>query len=355
MLKAACDRPISIRVEADNPWLATSEAPSETGVPERVLLVAQRPECRDALERACLAEGYGPCPVANASALLARPPRDASMIVVVLDDDAQTLELCGELRGLEELRSCPVLVVTPGPPHPNQAAAALLAGADDYCSLLDDFRPELRARLRVHLRNQRLRAAVDRLRGERNHLRQRATTDSLTGALGRRALADCLQKGFVEGQPFAVLFADIDHFKRVNDDFGHAIGDLVLQRVAATLSRGRRAGDACGRYGGEEFVLVVTHVSPEQAGKVAERHREAVARLRFGDVGGPQRVTVSFGVAVFDPLGPDVSVESLLARADAALYQAKRAGRNRVVLAEAEQPHRVAPSGRAAAEGTGSP
>jgi diguanylate cyclase (GGDEF)-like protein len=186
----------------------------------------------------------------------------------------------------------------------------------------------------VHLRNHRLRAAVDRLRGERNHLRVRATVDSLTGALGRRALSDCVEKGLAAGVPFAVLFVDVDHFKSVNDTFGHAIGDVALKRVAEALSRGRRTGDVCGRYGGEEFVLVINRVSREQAASVAERHRQAVARLRLVDAGGPERLTASFGVAWFDPECPDPSVEAIFKRADAALYRTKRAGRDRVELAE---------------------
>jgi diguanylate cyclase (GGDEF)-like protein len=135
-----------------------------------------------------------------------------------------------------------------------------------------------------------------------------------------------------------VLFADIDFFKRVNDNFGHQMGDLALQRVAETLTKGRRAGDVCGRYGGEEFILVIRDVSAREAQRVAERHRRAVADLRLAAQGGPERITISIGVAAFDPEAPDPTVASILARADAALYAAKHAGRDCVMLARPFSP-----------------
>jgi diguanylate cyclase (GGDEF)-like protein len=253
---------------------------------------------------------------------------------MVVESHGRSLDLCGEVRTMEAFRSASIMLIASSPPEPEQAAAALLAGADDFCSFDARFRCELRARIRVHLRNKRMRDAVERLRGERNNLRSRAGVDSLTGALGRRALSDSVEKALRAGQPFAVLFADIDYFKKVNDTYGHQIGDLALQRVAETLSKERRAGDVCGRYGGEEFVLVVGNVSPYEAQRVAERHRRAVAGLRLTAQGGPERITISIGVAVLDPDSPDPSVASILSRADAALYKAKRAGRDCVMMAD---------------------
>jgi two-component system, cell cycle response regulator len=253
---------------------------------------------------------------------------------MVVEEHGRTLDLCGEVRTMEAFRSASILLVSPSPPEPEEAAAALFAGADDFCSFDQRWRCELRARLRVHLRNKRMRDAVDRLRGERNNLRSRADIDSLTGALGRRALADAVESALEAGAPFAVLFADIDHFKKVNDTFGHQMGDLALQRVAEALTKERRTGDVCGRYGGEEFILVVTKVTAYEAQRVAERHRRAIAGLRLAAHGGPERITISIGVGVFDPENPDPSVASILSRADAALYKAKRAGRDCVMMAE---------------------
>jgi two-component system cell cycle response regulator len=313
-------------------WI--SEAPLWAEELQHVLVVAEQTGPRQELLQLCMGEGYQASPVATPEMLLSQPKTNVDLILMVLEGHGRSLDLCGEVRTLEAFRSASIMLIAPTPPEPEQAAAALLGGADDYCSFDQRFRCELRARIRVHLRNKRMRDAVERLRGERNNLRTRATVDSLTGALGRRALFDAVEKALAGRQPFAVLFADIDYFKKVNDTFGHQIGDLALQRVAETLSKERRTGDVCGRYGGEEFVLVVSGVSAHEAQRVAERHRRAVAGLRLSAQGGPERITISIGVAVLDPEQPDPSVASILSRADAALYRAKRAGRDCVLMAD---------------------
>jgi diguanylate cyclase (GGDEF)-like protein len=297
-------------------------------------VVAEQPAQRQELMQLCMGEGYQASPVATPEMLLSHPKTGVDLILMVLEGHGRSLDLCGEVRTMEAFRSASIMLIAPTAPEPEQAAAALLGGADDYCSFDQRFRCELRARIRVHLRNKRMRDAVERLRGERNNLRTKASVDSLTGALARRALFDAVEKALKAGNPFAVLFADIDFFKKVNDSYGHQVGDLALQRVAETLSRERRSGDVCGRYGGEEFVLVVSNVSAHEAQRVAERHRRAVAGLRLAALGGPERITISIGVAVFDPEAPDPSVASIVSRADAALYRAKRAGRDCVLMAE---------------------
>ncbi len=275
--------------------------------------------------------------------------------LVLLDevvDGVSALELCGEIRASEGLRHTPLMLVSRAAPEPALTAAGLLAGADDCASIEPTWFSELRARIHVQLRNRRYRNAIVRLRNERNLLRSRASTDSLTGALGRRALEDAVQAEYKANNPFAVLFVDIDHFKRVNDTYGHQTGDLVLREVAITLQEGRRGSDACGRYGGEEFVMVLRQVNAQQALSAAERHRERVRGLTFDDYGGPARVTVSIGVAVFDPAKPDDTAHMLLRRADMALYEAKHSGRDRVVMApsfsvsEEDGSLRVVPQGR---------
>jgi two-component system, cell cycle response regulator len=311
-----------------------SEAPLWAEELQHVLVVAEGLEPRNELVRLCVGEGYQASPVAVPEMLLTRPNASVDLILMVLEDHGRTLDLCGEVRTLEAFRSAAILLTSAQPPEPEQVAAALFAGADDFCSFHPRWSCELRARLRVHLRSKRMRDAVVRLRGERNHLRTRASVDSLTGALGRRALTDHVEEALKAATPFAVLFADVDHFKRVNDTFGHQMGDLALKHVAETLAKGRRAGDECGRYGGEEFILVVGNVTIHEAERVAERHRRAVAGLRLATHGGPERLTISIGVAVFDPHCPDPSVASILGRADAALYRAKDAGRDCVVMAD---------------------
>ena len=128
-----------------------------------------------------------------------------------------------------------------------------------------------------------------------------------------------------------MLFLDLDHFKQVNDRFGHESGDRVLIAVANVIKNGLRPGDIIGRYGGEEFVAIVAGAGPESARLVAERLRQAVEELQPPSP-GPTRVTISIGTTVFDPRQLEETPQELVHRADLALYAAKRGGRNRVVM-----------------------
>ncbi|MFZ5481851.1 MAG: GGDEF domain-containing protein [Myxococcota bacterium] len=151
--------------------------------------------------------------------------------------------------------------------------------------------------------------------------------DPLTRLGNRRALAEHLRKMEARGAPVAVFVVDIDHFKEVNDRWGHAAGDLVLQELARRLVAALRHNDAIARTGGEEFVAVVDEVDAVRAEALAERIRRRIADEPFTVDGGTLDVTISIGGAVGEPGEP------LIARADAALFEAKEAGRNRVVFA----------------------
>jgi diguanylate cyclase (GGDEF)-like protein len=144
------------------------------------------------------------------------------------------------------------------------------------------------------------------------------------------------------GQPLSVLFLDLDHFKQVNDVFGHAAGDNVLAAVGVTLRSSIRESDFCGRFGGEEFIALLPHTDLLGAGLVAEKIRAAVETVQVPAV--KREITISIGVATAPVHGIDVEVVSRLA--DRALYSAKAGGRNRVELAavseSAEEPHAVA-------------
>ena len=168
----------------------------------------------------------------------------------------------------------------------------------------------------------------------------RATTDPLTGLLNRaafeeRALAELARAGRT-GRSLAVAMLDVDHFKSFNDRFGHLAGDAALAAVARAVQRTVRGIDAAGRYGGEEFIVLLVEADGKAAFQAAERIRAAVASL--GPPRIPLGVTVSAGIAVHRGDFERTSLESLVARADATLYAAKKGGRDRVVLEAAAEP-----------------
>ncbi len=185
----------------------------------------------------------------------------------------------------------------------------------------------------------RLQAKRDALQGtvtERTaELTQLAITDSLTGLSNRRHF---MEQGLREierarryRQPLALMLIDIDHFKDINDRYGHPTGDQVLRMVAQACQSGARNADLAGRIGGEEFALLMPETGMVSAQLAAERMRRAVAAVDYGAAGVAQAVTASIGVAVLEE--GDATLERLLARADKALYRAKEFGRNRVIFA----------------------
>lgn len=179
---------------------------------------------------------------------------------------------------------------------------------------------------------------ADRLRDQRLALtdaERRAQTDALTGVLNRRSLVERLDAACLRAQarglPIALLFIDLDHFKDINDTRGHLAGDACLKAIIPPIQAELRQSDVIGRYGGEEFVVILSSADASAAHPIAERIRERVADLRVEGFGAPITVTCSIGIATSDMLG--VWGEHLIAHADTAVYAAKRSGRNRVQLA----------------------
>ncbi|MDP9779064.1 diguanylate cyclase (GGDEF)-like protein [Nakamurella flavida] len=188
--------------------------------------------------------------------------------------------------------------------------------------------------LELRLRTRQEVAAVRRtMAREHRRLRLLSVTDPLTGIANRRALTEGLALALAEDldveRPISLVLADLDHFKSINDRYGHGTGDRVLTAVAECLGRQVRDGDLVARFGGEEFITLLNATSRQDAVGWAERTREALADLVVDGV--PARVTASFGVATHD--GSE-SADDLIHRADLALYQAKRSGRNRVRAAD---------------------
>ena len=199
----------------------------------------------------------------------------------------------------------------------------------------------------LHERTEKLRKAMDELEASREQIKQQneeltllATRDPLTGCLNRRALMTegwtLLLEASQTGRPVSCVMCDIDHFKRVNDTYGHGGGDLILQSVAKKLSGRLRSGDLLARFGGEEFCLLLANADLAQAREIAERLRadiEAQAGQALRHIEGV-KVTMSFGVDVFDAQR-GWALEAGIDRADKALYQSKHGGRNRVTVYEA--------------------
>jgi diguanylate cyclase len=179
----------------------------------------------------------------------------------------------------------------------------------------------------------RLKTHLVQARAQADAMNAAANIDYLTGVANRRATAHVLQQALTRaqelGEMLSVILLDIDHFKQINDTFGHDVGDQVLIEVAGTLRQHLRAADRLGRWGGEEFIIVANAIGDDEAAALAERLRAAVATHSYFKVG---RITLSLGVATSKAYD---TPEVLVKRADAALYQAKQGGRNRVKVAPA--------------------
>jgi diguanylate cyclase (GGDEF)-like protein len=190
-------------------------------------------------------------------------------------------------------------------------------------------------------------AAVLIALGVSDHVRQqslaltdaerRAQTDPLTGVLNRRSLIERLDSACVRAEarklPISVLFLDLDHFKQINDTYGHAAGDACLAGIIPPIQAELRQSDVIGRYGGEEFVVILYGADAAAAQPIAERICRRVADIRIAGHGAPIQLTCSIGVAASDTL--EVWGQHLIAHADTAVYAAKRSGRNQVQLAAA--------------------
>ena len=238
------------------------------------------------------------------------------------------------LRRLKEQvgrRHLAVVIITAGS-DPAERVAALGAGADDALSP-----PIVAAELALRLASSaRIRKHVDELLDEVAALNELSLTDALTGVPNRRSFQDRLVDEFRRAQryddPLALVLLDLDHFKTINDTYGHPEGDVVLREVAARLRHCVRETDFIARYGGEEFALLLPKTMLGGALTVAERVRSDLAALEFHD----RQVTASLGISIF-PNHAITSADALVRTADDALYTAKREGRNKVALAPSAQ------------------
>ena len=262
--------------------------------------------------------------------------KDYDLVIVSLNmRHADGLRICSHLRSFEETRQVPILVLV------KEADTKLLVramemGVNDYL-IIPTNEMELVARTRTQLKRKRF---ADRLR-ENLHVSLRlATTDAVTGLYNRHYMSSHLETLFAAskkgGKVMSLAMLDIDHFKAVNDTYGHAAGDAVLAEFARRIARNVRGVDLPARYGGEEFVVIMPETRTGDALLIAERLRTAIEEAPFdaGGEEGPIKITVSIGLATTG--GQEIKTSrDFMELADQALYQAKEAGRNRVVVAGA--------------------
>jgi diguanylate cyclase (GGDEF)-like protein len=238
------------------------------------------------------------------------------------------VEVCRRVRALD-MSSPPYLILLTSRGDKQDIATGLEAGAADYVQKPFDH-DELRARLLVGRRFAELNR---KLLDTQRELRRQALTDPLTHIMNRRAilmrLGEEMARAPRQGLPLSIGVLDIDHFKSVNDEYGHAGGDFVLQSVVDRALKALRPYDALGRIGGEEFLIVMPGVGPRDAEIVLERLRKIVRVTPMAVQGQEVTVTVSIGGAVSE----GESMDDLLHRADDALYRAKGSGRDLVVMA----------------------
>lgn len=266
----------------------------------------------------------------DALALFAEESFDVVLSDVVLEGKMSGLGFVRAVRRMEGARNRVPILAMSALDDNTRKIELLRAGANDFVSKPVQ-EEELVARTRNLASNKML---FDQVESQQQRMRELAMTDALTGLYNRHSLAEMAPKYISESRrhkyPLSLLIVDVDHFKLVNDNHGHAIGDIVLSEIGALLMGNTRDEDFAARFGGEEFVLLLTHCDSDSASIKAEHLRSTIAQAKPADV----QVTASFGVA---ELGQDGAwdFESLFAIADKAVYRAKESGRNCVVMADA--------------------
>ena len=296
----------------------------------RILIAEDEPAFRHILQKILLEWGYevvvaGDGAEACRNLLAANAP--------ILDwkmPGMEGVEICRRLR--EELpEHYTYIILLTSQQRDEDLVTGMEAGADDY--MVKPFKHgELRVRLRA---GRRIIELHEELAAARAVLQEKATHDSLTGLLNREEILGILEKELArferEGVCFSVIMADIDHFKNINDSYGHVAGDAVLRLTAQKMKSVMRPYDSIGRYGGEEFLIILPECCGECAAAFAERLCHGIGSERMDTPEGLIAVTISLGVASSGKNGS--GHEPLLKAADAALYKAKEKGRNRVEVA----------------------
>jgi diguanylate cyclase (GGDEF)-like protein len=321
----------------------------EAGGPERILVADDEEIIREMLFSYLTEEGYLVDIAKDGTEAVAKT-RANRYHVVITDIRLPGANGMDILKSAKETHPDTEVIVMTAFSTEDLAIEAVRLGAYDYLKKpVDDLGlfalliRQIIQKQALARENQRL---VEDLQSRNNELNSAntklmsmATTDPLTGACNRRYILARLDQQFQQtmryGEPFALLIMDIDHFKRVNDTYGHQVGDDVLRHFVDVIRKLIRGTDLFGRYGGEEFLLILHGTDPEDAQRTADRLRSEVARTpcNSDQVEVPIPITVSMGLITV-PCPKVETVEDVVKAADAALYRAKAGGRNCVVMAE---------------------
>jgi len=299
----------------------------------QVLVVDDSPFSRKLVEHAIEGDSYSLLLAENGDEALRlfKEHRPAVVITDWMLPDSSGPELCERIRA-ESPDSYTYIILLTSMTEKEDIVKGLSSGADDYLTKPFD-RGELLARIGVGRRTIELHREID---AKNKLLEEMAHTDPLTGLPNRRAIEEWaarqLRGAARHGFAVWVAHADLDNFKSINDSYGHDAGDQVLQKFGEVLRESTRASDISGRMGGDEFLLVMTHLDEKSTRLTVDRLRRQFAALKFSFGNDTVSVTASFGIAGFQGKEPP-DFSKLVRQADKALYSGKRAGRNQVTVA----------------------
>jgi diguanylate cyclase (GGDEF)-like protein len=301
----------------------------------RILIAEDDPAYRQLLKEILVKWGYDVVVARDGNeAWQALLDKDAPQLAILdwMMPGMEGIEVCRKIRSDDEKKYTYIILLT-SQQRDEDLVIGMEAGADDYI-----FKPFKLNELRVRLRaGRRIIELQNELLAARDILYARATHDSLTGLLNHEEILGIMDKELArserDGVCVSIIMADIDHFKLVNDTYGHLAGDVVLRSSAQKILSMERTYDSIGRYGGEEFLIVLPECCLECAAAFAERLRSCICRESIDTPEGMIPITISLGVATSGKNGR-LDGHSLVKAADAALYRAKENGRNRVEVVE---------------------
>ena len=302
----------------------------EANVSARVFLIDDNPRSSSRIAGMLREQGHRVMTLLESGSMgdLAKERTDV-LLVSLLSTSFDPLKLCAHFKTSEVTRAVSILLIC-DPLERAKAIKGLEIGASDVIMAPID-KQELLARVRTQTRRTRY---VEILRERVDRGLELSVIDQLTGLYNRRYMNNQLQqfmhRAVIGNKPLSVMMLDIDHFKHINDTYGHQAGDEVLQEIAERLRQNVRPMDVVCRPGGEEFLVILPDTAGDLACAAAERVRRAVAAGTFSVLGDSRQVSVTVSAGVSSLNGVDDTMAELMGRADSALYQAKSAGRNRV-------------------------